>query len=817
MKTVNDKNVRGCSFTPHPPTSEEGRPERVPCAGNGNGTSLNNAGSNGNYWSSVPNSDNNNAYELNFNSSNHNTNNNNRNNGQSVRPVQESAACPGDGVPHRGLEFVCGRGVDGSRLQSMAVGRLLLRRASPQTEEGQRLLADLIVAYHDARRHKRGRDYQTRFEMNQERELVRLRDELLERRYVARPCSCFIIHDPKMREVFAAEFRDRVVHHLFYNYTHEIFERMFIADSYSCIEGRGTHYGVDRLKHHLLSCSQNWTKPCYVLKLDVKGYFMSINRARLLARCRKILDGHRLQSKAVDSHRLVDYLLESICLLDPVANCRVIGDRDEWKKLPPEKSLFHSKSGCGLPIGNLSSQLFSNIYLGALDDFMKRELKCRHYGRYVDDAFVVGESKEGLYAVLPRVRDFLRDELELELNERKVRVTDAYKGVEFLGAYVKPHRTYPSTRSLRRMRGRMKSLDWREGAQKVQARVNSMLGVLSHYDCYLKRKVLVYEAGLRKCGRVTEDCLKFEPERVFDSNRLLSRAVDVSCSPAGGVGGAAPEVASPAVAEAHVSPAKLAFWRDLVNWAACCALFLHAGGGHALGESTLLHEGLAVLPEQAVEHHERAGDEDQHRVGEDDAGVSIAIDSIRWQSTKPPRELAALGDDVRGEIVVDVLAVVGGVEAHGIDRLGLGRIRWPGREVHVKEPGEVVVAQFAERCLGDVDELKGGLHRGREAFASLGEVLDAGAGGLDHLVELASAGVVAEREEAAAEHERLELDDVHQYVGVEALVAGGVPEERRWHGVGLSFGCCSTAIDCHRLLSTANYNTTAHCATRRRQ
>ena len=485
--TVNDNKMRGCSVTPHPLISEEGRPERVPAAGNCNGTSLNNSGSNGNYWSSVPNSDNNNAYELNFNSGNHNTNNNNRNNGQSVRPVQVFAADPQDGVPHRGL------------------------------------LADLIVAYHDARRHKRGRPYQTHFEMNQERELVSLRDELLERRYVARPSSCFIIHDPKMREVFAAEFRDRVVHHLFYNYTHKLFERTFIVDSYSCIEGRGTHYGIDRLRHHLLSCSQNWSKPCYVLKLDIKGYFMSINRARLLTRCRELLGRikcsqmaigtivHKSQIANYDWH-LIDYLLESICMLNPVANCRVIGDWNEWKLLPREKSLFYSRPGCGLPIGNLSSQLFSNIYLGVLDDFMKRELKFRHYGRYVDDAYVVASSKEELYGIVPQVRDFLRDALELELNEDKVRVINAYKGVEFLGAYVKPYRTYPSMRSLRRMRGRIMSLDWHGLPDRIQARVNSMLGVLSHYDCWHVRKVLTWEARLREFGKVTDDSLRFYPD-----------------------------------------------------------------------------------------------------------------------------------------------------------------------------------------------------------------------------------------------------------------------------------------------------------------
>ena len=490
--TAKETKATGRSRSPRSAACEEGRPERVPAAGNGNGTSLNNAGSNGNYWSSVPNSSNsNNANELNFNSGNHNTNNNNRNNGQSVRPVQVSPPDAGGAVPHLDL------------------------------------LADLIAAYHAARRHKRGRIYQTRFEMMQERELVALRDELLERRYEARPSSCFIVHDPKMREVFAADFRDRVVHHLFYRYVHEEFERTFIADSYSCIEGRGTHYGIERLKHHLRSCSQNWRRPCYVLKLDVKGYFMAIDRARLLARCREVLGGtgilpvrHGQDARAT----IVDYLLESICLLDPVANCRIVGDRREWKKLPPEKSLFHSKPGCGLPIGNLSSQLFSNVYLGALDDFMKRELKCRHYGRYVDDAYVIGNSREELWALVPKVREFLREELALELNEEKVRVTDARRGVEFLGAYVKPWRTYPANRALGRIRGRMKGLDWGEGPERVQARVNSMLGVLSHFDCYQRRRVLIREAGLGRRGRVSEDGLRYAPDAgVFRTSRRVCR------------------------------------------------------------------------------------------------------------------------------------------------------------------------------------------------------------------------------------------------------------------------------------------------------
>lgn len=251
--------------------------ESAPAAGYRNGSSLNNAGSNGNYWSSTPNENNdNNAYNLNLNSSNHGMNNNNRNNGQSVRPILELTKSS-DKVRHFSI-----------------------------TKE--QLLLDLYRAYKDARKHKRNRNYQLKFEFNLEENLIDLRDELISGTYKPFPSNCFIIHDPKMREVFAAHFRDRIVHHLFYNYTYKVFETTFIYDSYSCIKNRGTHFGIERLKHHILSVSKGYTKPCYVLKIDIKGYFMNINRKILLELSRKTL----LKNKTQYDYEFVDYLLEMI-------------------------------------------------------------------------------------------------------------------------------------------------------------------------------------------------------------------------------------------------------------------------------------------------------------------------------------------------------------------------------------------------------------------------------------------------------------------------------------------------------------------------
>ncbi len=464
-------------------------PENAPAAGYRNGSSLNNAGSNGNYWSSTPNSNTNNAYNLNFNSSNYDWNNNNRNNGHSVRPVTELTAIESG---------------DSSRHFSITADELL---------------TDLYRAYKDARKHKRGRGYQLKFEFHLENNLVELRDELISGNYSAKPSTCFVIHDPKMREVFAANFRDRIVHHLFYNYTHELFERTFINDSYSCIKGRGTHYGIERMKYHIRSVSQGYSRKCYVMKIDIKGYFMHINRIILLKTCREVLAKMKYRRSDVSGkiwgdkidYEFVDYLLDRIVNSNPLKNCNVLGQKSDWNNLPQDKSLFYARKDCGLPIGNLSSQLFSNIYMNRFDQYVKRELGCRHYGRYVDDAYIVSDSREFLHSLIPKIKKFLSEELNLSINPDKLQVIDVNYGIEFLGAFIKPFRNYVSSSSLRRMKRKLRCLP-REDPRKLQASVNSFLGILSHYDSYCLRRVLFgYQCRLTQKGHFSRDWLRFTP------------------------------------------------------------------------------------------------------------------------------------------------------------------------------------------------------------------------------------------------------------------------------------------------------------------
>ncbi|MDD2205445.1 MAG: reverse transcriptase domain-containing protein [Bacteroidales bacterium] len=479
-------------------------PESVPAAGYRNGTSLNNTGENGNYWSATPNESNTqNAYNLNFNSSNHNTNWNNRNNGQSVRPVAE--------LIHSTAQ---------SSLHHFSITK-------------EQLLKDLIIAYKDARKHKRGQNYQLQFEFNLEDRLVELRNELISGTYYPRPASCFIIHDPKMREIFAAEFRDRIVHHLFYNYTHSLFERNFITDSYSCIKNRGTHYGIHRLKHHILSVSAGYSKPCYVLKIDICGYFMHINRNTLLDMCKQTLEKMQNRQSNVNGKSwkmlldfgFINYLLESMINSNPLDNCKIIGKLNDWNGIPKDKSLFYSDDGCGLPIGNLSSQLFSNIYLNVFDQFVKRKLGCKHYGRYVDDAYIVSDNRDYLKSIIPTINSFLQSQLDLSINYKKTTIIDAYHGIEFLGAFIKPFRTYISNSSLNRIKPKVKMLA-KNDASYIQAATNSFLGVLSHYDSYCLRRILLgNDRKLIRYGYFSSDWLLYRIPRCVSTARRNTRVL----------------------------------------------------------------------------------------------------------------------------------------------------------------------------------------------------------------------------------------------------------------------------------------------------
>ena len=390
------------------------------------------------------------------------------------------------------------------------------------------LLYDLYVSFEDAARGKRKMSYVHKFEEHLAENLNELCDDLLGRTYKALPSKCFIVSYPKKREVFAAMFRDRIVHHLYFRYTHQIFERTFIADTYSCIVGRGTLYGVERVRHHIRQASLNWQEECYAMSLDIRGYFMHIDRARLLkiaTESLKKMSVHRVGLSddvplpsgvllteqttwaEVRDFDFLQWLTEQIVMLDPMEHCIIVGDPSDWDGLDPAKSMRNLQPGLGLPIGNLTSQLYSNVYLNVFDQYVKRGLGCRHYGRYVDDSTMIDPDREWLLAQVPKVREFLWDELGLELHQGKVHIQEVHKGVEFLGTFVKPYREYVSNRTLERMQKKLQQVNLRNREAALRS-VNSYLGIMSHTASYNLRRsmfgegefaeLIEYDADMRK-------------------------------------------------------------------------------------------------------------------------------------------------------------------------------------------------------------------------------------------------------------------------------------------------------------------------------
>lgn len=365
----------------------------------------------------------------------------------------------------------------------------------------KRLIEDLFRAYYDARRHKRNTINQLEFELEWEKSLFRLCDEIRNRRYVPERSVAFIIEKPVKREVFCADFRDRVVHHLLYNYLNPVLDRRFINDSYSCRVGRGTHYGQRRLQQALRGCTDNFRKEAWVLKLDIQGYFMSINRQLLYEKLCRHLAKPSANWEGVDKG-LVHYLVRQIVFNNPVEGCRIKGHLADWDGLPPSKSLFRSDTGCGLPIGNLTSQLFSNVYLHDFDTWMKHHHHLEYYGRYVDDFYVVHRDKAFLCRLIGEIRAYLQRELGLVLHPLKIYLQRVEQGVSYLGVVLKPYYRMVGRRTksnfyavVRKWNERFccPEESTREERELFVARMKSYLGCLKHCDSMnLQREIRFY-------------------------------------------------------------------------------------------------------------------------------------------------------------------------------------------------------------------------------------------------------------------------------------------------------------------------------------
>lgn len=322
---------------------------------------------------------------------------------------------------------------------------------------------ELVRAYFDCRRTKRNSTSAIAFEQNLERNLVALNAELLAGAYRPGPSICFVVTRPKPREVWAAAFRDRIVHHLLHNRVAPRFYASFIADSCACIPGRGTLYAVERLEAKVRSVTANWSRAAWYLKCDIANFFVSIDKRVL-----------QTQLAARIPEAWWRGLAELILFHDPRVDVVLQSPPSLLARVPAHKRLANQPTHLGLPIGNLSSQFFANVYLDALDQHVKHRIRARHYVRYVDDFVLLHESPAWLNGALAEIEAFLPHVLHTQLNRSKTVLQPLARGVDFVGQVIKPWQ-----RSLRR-RTLHEALSRTAGVplDELQQTANSYFGLL---------------------------------------------------------------------------------------------------------------------------------------------------------------------------------------------------------------------------------------------------------------------------------------------------------------------------------------------------
>lgn len=286
---------------------------------------------------------------------------------------------------------------------------------------------NIYTRYRQCRRRKRRTVNALLFEQDLEQNIFRIAQELRSGTYQPRPALAFMLQKPKQREIFAADFYDRVVHHLLVGELELTWERRFIHDSYACRVGKGNLAAVLRLQQFSRQATRNGSRRAYYLQLDITSYFTSIDRNILFERlCRGGM------------HPMLRDIAHKIIYQDITANCRIRNaQRRDFMALPARKTLFKAPKHKGLPIGNLTSQFFGNVYLDALDQYVKHTLKARWYVRYCDDFVLLSESRQQLEMWHRDIAEFLARELDLKLRDDYC-LARVSNGIDFLGYIVRP-------------------------------------------------------------------------------------------------------------------------------------------------------------------------------------------------------------------------------------------------------------------------------------------------------------------------------------------------------------------------------------------
>ena len=323
---------------------------------------------------------------------------------------------------------------------------------------------NLLLAWDEFKKGKRNKIDVQNFELYLEDNLFNLHNDLIDKKYKHNKYTDFYINDPKKRHIHKALVKDRLIHHAIHRIIYPIFDPIFIFDSYSSRKNKGVHKAISRLKVFLNKVNQTHNK-CFVLKCDIKKFFSSID--------------HNILIKII-SEKIKDE--ELVCLLKEIINSF-------------ESEFSINKDKKGLPIGNLTSQLFANVYLNELDQFIKQNLKIKYYIRYADDFVIIHQDKNYLINNLIKIDNFIKEKLKMSLHPNKISIRKCSQGVDYLGYVILPKATVLRTKTKRRILKKIK-LRIKEYKNKkidkffLTQSINSYLGVLSHANSYkLKQKL----------------------------------------------------------------------------------------------------------------------------------------------------------------------------------------------------------------------------------------------------------------------------------------------------------------------------------------
>ena len=385
-------------------------------------------------------------------------------------------------------------------------------------------LAGIYRGYFDCRRNKARTLSASEFEVEQEHQLIELLEEITHRTYVPMPAKAFVITKPDYREIFASAFRDRVVQHWMRLHLEPMLEEHLLPSVFSCRKGKGTFAAQQYVAQMIHDISEGYTRGCWVMKLDIKGFYMSIDRQLVTDRSLCFVG---------DSNPTLRYLLDVMLMRSPEDDAIRCGDVSLWQHLPHYKSLFTCGKGKGLTIGDVLIQHIANLLLYPIDHYIADTLKLG-YARYVDDMVIVGADKEYMLSCIPLIRDKLSNEAGLTLHPRKFYLQHYTKGVKFVGGVIKRGRTYVSNRTVNNAFGCVRRFNSirghrlrRQYAERLVASINSYLGIMRHHASYNIRQRLIssIDDGWSRYVDVANDYTKIKIKQQYSRRQQIRRLI----------------------------------------------------------------------------------------------------------------------------------------------------------------------------------------------------------------------------------------------------------------------------------------------------